>query len=150
MRITITTTDTALTFMRRAGYGYQKEGSGELAFVRRVSGSPFPRFHAYVMEGVSSRVGTPNQSLQLAAPTLESGRAGSLQLVINLHVDQKAPTYQQGRAHAGEYDGPLVEQEAARLRGLAQSGNSQRDDAEKPTQGGSPSGGKGFWGKLFG
>lgn len=141
MRIAITTSDTALTFMRRAGYGYQKEGSGEIAFVRRVSGSPFPRYHAYVMESANGRGGASSRSLQLAA--------GSLQLVINLHVDQKAPTYQRGRAHAGEYDGPLVEQEAARLRELAQANGTQRGDPEKPATGGSASGGKGFLGKLF-
>lgn len=138
MRITLTMTDTALTFMRRAGYGFQKETSGEVAFVRRVSGSQFPRFHAYVTESANGRVGTPNQSLQLAA--------GSLHLVISLHVDQKAPTYQQGRTHSGEYDGPLVEQEAARLRTLAQSGTEQ--PRSQGTE--APKGKKGFWNRLFG
>lgn len=131
MRIVITTTDTALTFMRRAGYGYQKEGSGEIAFVRRVSGSPFPRYHAYVMERERKERGTRN-------------------LEINLHVDQKAPTYQRGRAHAGEYDGPLVEQEATRFRTLTQANGAQRGGPEKSAPNGSASGGKGFWGKLFG
>lgn len=132
MRITITTSDTALTFMRRAGYGYQKEGSGEIAFVRRVSGSPFPRYHAYIIE----------QQSKTAA-----GQQGSRELVINLHVDQKAPTYQRGRAHAGEYDGPLVEQEAARLRAFAQSSSEQSSgqevDAQEPKR-------KRFFGRLFG
>lgn len=140
MRIVITTTDTALTFMRRAGYGYQKEGSGEIAFVRRVSGSPFPRYHAYVTESANGRVETPNQSLQLAA--------GSLQLEINLHVDQKAPTYQRGRAHAGEYDGPLVEQEATRLRALTQATSSESPSNRGDEQGVQKR--KGFFGKMFG
>ncbi len=32
MRVSITTTDNATNFMRRAGYGFQKEGAGEIAF----------------------------------------------------------------------------------------------------------------------
>ncbi|MBI4434712.1 hypothetical protein HY635_02755 [Candidatus Uhrbacteria bacterium] len=131
MRIVITTTDNATTFMRRAGYGYQKEGAGEVAFVRRVSGSSFPRYHAYVTEGRGKR---------------EEGRggdgAGGLTLIINLHVDQKAPTYQQGRAHSGEYDGQLVEQEATRLRALASEPPPAAPKPPKPK--------KGFFGKLFG
>jgi len=91
MRITIATSIPAVVFMRRAGYGFQKEASGETTFVRRVSGGMFPRCHAYVVE-----------------------RSGVLE--INLHVDQKAPTYGTERVHSGEYEGPLVEQESARLR----------------------------------
>lgn len=144
MRIVLTTNDTALTFMRRAGYGYQKEGSGEIAFVRRVGSGPFPRYHAYVTEAADGRGETSKRSLQLAA--------GSLQLVINLHVDQKAPTYQRGRAHSGEYDGQLVEQEAARLRALAPVSRNQwaGDNDEQSPRGGSSSDGKGFWRRLFG
>lgn len=136
MRITITTTDTALTFMRRAGYGFQKEGSGETAFVRRVSGSPFPRFHAYVMETASRQ---PQAVSQLR------------ELTINLHVDQKAPTYQRGRAHSGEYDGSPVEQEAARLRELAQQASTgSLGRGRYSSENGKGSAGKGFWQKLFG
>lgn len=125
MRITITTTDNAVTFMRRAGYGFQKETSGEVAFVRRVSGSPFPRYHAYVQERATRREGE-----------------GTRDLEINLHVDQKAPTYQRGRAHSGEYEGSLVDAEAARLRSLASAlpPAAPKPPEEKP----------GFWGRLFG
>lgn len=129
MRLSITTTDNATTFMRRAGYGYQKEGSGEIAFVLRVSGSPFPRYHAYVMERESKEQGTRN-------------------LEINLHVDQKAPTYQRGRAHAGEYDGSLVEQEATRLRVLTRATSSESPSNRGDEQGTQKR--KGFFGKLFG
>lgn len=131
MRITITTTDTALSFMRRAGYGYQKEGSGEMAFVRRVSGSPFPRYHAYVMERERKERGTRN-------------------LEINLHVDQKAPTYQRGRAHAGEYDGSLVEQEAARLRALAAPGAVSDNSSDRGVEKREEKKKGGFWERLLG
>ncbi|MDO8598661.1 MAG: hypothetical protein Q7S02_00975 [bacterium] len=117
MRITITTTDTATTFLRRAGYGFQKETSGEIAFVRRVGGGMFPRYHAYVQE-----------------------RPG--QLTINLHVDQKAPTYGRNNAHSGEYEGALVEEEVSRLRSLT--------SAPPPATPKPPEPKKGFFGKLFG
>lgn len=118
MRITITTTDNATNFLRRAGYGFQKEGGREVAFVRRVGGGMFPRYHAYVVEG--------------------SGR-----ITVNLHVDQRAPTYGRNSAHSGEYDGPLVEGEAARLRALVAVAPPQA--APK-----SPEEKKGFFGRLFG
>jgi acid phosphatase class B len=60
----------------------------EESFVR---GSRYPRFHIY-------------------AKTLTDG------IQLNLHLDQKKPSYKGSRAHNGEYDGPLVEQEAARIQ----------------------------------
>lgn len=125
MRITVATNDTAVVFLRRAGYGFQKETSGEVAFVRRVGGGLFPRYHAYVTEADSRQ------------PTATSGK----EITINLHVDQKAPTYGRNAVHSGEYDGPLVEQEAARLRALA---STPRAAAPKP-----PEERKGFFRKLF-
>jgi len=116
MRIVITTTDNATNFMRRAGYGFQKEGGGEVAFVRRVGGGLFPRYHAYVTEGAG-------------------------QITVNLHVDQKAPTYGRTSAHSGEYSGSLVEDEAARLR---QPASAPPAAATKP-----PEEKKGFFGRLF-
>jgi len=72
--------------MRRLGYGEQSKFSGQTAFIKRISGSEFPRFHAYVED-----------------------KDGGLQ--VNLHLDQKAASHEGTRAHAGEYEGPLVEQE---------------------------------------
>ena len=34
---------------------------------------------------------------------------------INLHLDQKRPVYRGTSAHGGEYEGEVVEQEAARI-----------------------------------
>lgn len=122
MRLAISLTgDTALTFMRRAGYGYQKEGSGEVAFTRRVGASPFPRYHAY---------------------TQQEGT----QVTINLHLDQKETTYQGSRAHSGEYDGPLIQQELDRLRAFAQSLTAPPHAVPpKPLEEK-----RGFFGRLFG
>jgi len=81
--------------MRRCGYFFIKEEKGELAFIRPLSssGSGYPRFHAYVnMEKF------PRETL------------------LNLHLDQKKPIYQGTAAHAGEYEGGLVEKEAERIK----------------------------------
>lgn len=80
-----------LDWLRRQGYAVHRGGDGQTSYVRRAGGDAYPRYHCYV-----ERVGE--------------------QLVINLHLDQKQPSYAGSSAHAGEYAGPLVEAEAARLR----------------------------------
>jgi len=42
--------------------------------------------------------------------------------VINLHLDQKQPGYGGQARHNGEYDGPVVAAEAARLQQLFNHG----------------------------
>lgn len=79
-------TDNARNLLRRLGYGEQTKFSGQTAFIKRVSGGDFPRYHAYVED-----------------------RDGGLQ--VNLHIDQKAASYEGAHAHSGEYEGALVEQE---------------------------------------
>lgn len=79
-------TDNARNMMRRLGYGEQSKHSGQTAFIKRTSGGEFPRYHAYVED-----------------------RDGGLQ--VNLHIDQKAGSYEGTHAHGGEYEGVLVEQE---------------------------------------
>lgn len=78
--------DNARNLLRRLGYGEQNKFSGQTAFIKRVSGGDFPRYHAYVED-----------------------RDGGLQ--VNLHIDQKAASYEGAHAHSGEYEGSLVEQE---------------------------------------
>lgn len=82
--------DHARNLMRRVGYGEQRTRSGQISFIRRVTGERFPRYHAYV-EDVN----------------------GGMQ--VNLHVDQKESTYEGAHAHSGEYEGPLVEREMQRI-----------------------------------
>jgi hypothetical protein len=78
--------------MRRAGYGYlQDRRHGTESFVRRLDRDLYPRFHAYVDD-----------------------RGDFWQ--INLHLDQRAPVYKGVTAHAGEYDGEVVEREAERIK----------------------------------
>lgn len=76
---------------RRAGYvPFRDPRSGEESYVRRLGIHFYPRFHLYVEE-------IPGK------------------LRLNLHLDQKQPSYQGFRKHSGEYDGSTVEAEAERL-----------------------------------
>ena len=78
--------------MRSCGYAFDRETEGEASCMRRLSGHDYPRYHAYVkMEGAA--------------------------LIINLHIDQKKPSYGGNHAHNGEYEGDLVEREAERIKG---------------------------------
>ncbi len=79
--------------LRRAGYIPWTEGAGESSFIRRPGAGPYPRFHLYA-------------------------RSDGATVELNLHLDQKRPSYQGAHAHSGEYDGPPVEGEAARIQGL--------------------------------
>lgn len=95
MRIVFQSQENIQNTMRRCGYFFIREEKGELAFARPLSssGSGYPRFHAYVnMEKF------PRETL------------------LNLHLDQKKPIYHGATAHAGEYEGELVEKELARIK----------------------------------
>lgn len=83
--------------MRSAGYHYdgQDPKTGELRFYRSLSSGLFPRFHIY---GILNK---PDKKL-----------------ILNLHLDQKAPVYEGATAHGGDYEGPVIEKEGARLRGI--------------------------------
>ena len=84
-------TQNPAAFMRSCGYAFDREQGGEMSFMRRISGYDYPRFHTYVHKEDDS-------------------------LIINLHIDQKKPSYGVGHAHSGEYEGELVEREAERIR----------------------------------
>ena len=75
---------------RRLGYrplGYTPEG--ELNCVRPLGG-PYPRFHIYA---------TSDKKV----------------LTLNLHLDQKRPSYEGTRAHGGDYESDTVRREADRI-----------------------------------
>jgi hypothetical protein len=80
-------------FLRRAGYGLH-QSRGEKSFVKRLDAGNFPRLHLYVAEAGEN-------------------------ITLNLHLDQKAPLYEGMTAHAGEYDGAVVEGEINRLKKIA-------------------------------
>lgn len=86
--------------MRQAGYHFDGQRGGEAVFYRSLSSNLFPRFHIY---GKRTKDGWE----------------------LNLHLDQKRPSYEEGKAHAGEYGGELIEKEAARIKNLIGSANKE-------------------------
>lgn len=113
--------DNARNILRRLGYGEQRTRAGQISYVKRVAGERFPRYHAYVED-----------------------QNGGLQ--VNLHVDQKEASYEGTSAHAGEYEGSLVEREMARVANfVAVLRNEQMAPPATP----SAEKKKGFWGTLW-
>lgn len=96
MKITIQTDRSATDIMRRSGYGLlgQDADTGEISFAKRAGGGDYPRLHAYVK------------------------KEGKI-ITVNLHLDQKRPSYGGSHAHNAEYESPLLEQEALAIRKFA-------------------------------
>lgn len=67
--------------------------NGQYNLVRKLDINNYPRFHIYLKQ------------------------AGD-RFIFNLHLDQKQPSYKGSHAHSGEYEGPVVEDEADRIREL--------------------------------
>ena len=121
MKLLVTTRTTAElhTIIRRAGYHYLVDRqTGEGSYRRRLGTHHYPRFHIYV-----------------------SGEQDAL--VINLHLDQKQPTYQGYTAHNAEYDGPAVEREIERLRQAITAAGRAPTANDRPVA-------QGFFARLFG
>lgn len=83
---------------RKLGYHFQRakkdeNGLDELEFSRVMSASGYPRFHLFL-------------------------KSEGENLVFTLHLDQKKPSYSGSAAHAGEYSGAIVEEEAQRIKNL--------------------------------
>ncbi|MFA6897679.1 MAG: hypothetical protein WCQ96_05360 [Patescibacteria group bacterium] len=74
-----------IAFMRGAGYAPFHD-----SYVRILGTGGYPRFHVYIDE--------------LAE-----------QYTLNLHLDQKRPSYGTETAHSGDYEGKAVEDEADRI-----------------------------------
>jgi len=97
MKFVIKTQGNVQNLMRRLGYYFERIKGDEMVFVRTLgtSRSGYPRFHIYLC--VSRRAS---------------------EAVINLHLDQKKPSYGGATAHSGEYEGELVKREAERIKEL--------------------------------
>ncbi len=87
---------TIYNLMRDLGYHFQgqDEKTKELGFTRPKTG--YPRLHLFAK--------TENERTSLS-----------------LHLDQKKPVYDSTTAHAGDYDGPVVEREMARIKQYIES-----------------------------
>lgn len=78
--------------LRTCGYAFDRNEDGESSYVRRLAGEDYPRLHAYVR------------------------LINNDDLIVNLHLDQKRPSYSGGtRAHSGEYDGLIITEELQRI-----------------------------------
>jgi hypothetical protein len=86
--------ENSVQFMRRAGYNFIKGIVGEeMSFDRALAAGGWPRFHAYLKEDGET-------------------------ITINLHLDQKRPSYEGAAAHNAEYDGDLTKAEIERIKNL--------------------------------
>ncbi len=106
--------------IRRAGYAeFRDPNTGVTSYVRRLqSGVFYPRFHVYLKEQQEG-------------------------VVVSLHLDQKKPSYGQGHAHSGEYEGATVMQEMDRIRAsIAAPAESANEETEEKSGG--------FFSRLFG
>lgn len=80
-------------YIKRCGYAELKDRrTGQTSFIHRLGLYFYPRFHLYIAK---------------ESPT---------EFILTLHLDQKRPSYAGQRAHSGEYEGKLVEEEAARIK----------------------------------
>jgi len=88
MKITIKKTElkeNINNFMRKCGYRPFHE-----SYIRPLAFSGYPRFHIYIDIRQDD-------------------------IVLNLHLDQKRPSYGKETAHSGDYEGEVVEKEADRI-----------------------------------
>ena len=102
--------------MRAIGYKptfFQKDS--EVSIVRRVGGDDYPRFHLYIKEGATGV--RPLEASRGLTPAKASVGQGKV-FIFKLHLDQKKPSYEGSKKHSGEYDGPLVEGEAKRIKNI--------------------------------
>ncbi len=93
MKITIQNpTSNSRNLLRQAGYAMQQNQKGEINFVRRIHGDDYPRFHIYVNREEPGNI-----------------------IEIELHLDEKKPSYHGYKAHSGEYEGKVIEMEKERI-----------------------------------
>lgn len=87
--------ENSVQLMRTAGYIFKRGIVGEeMSFERPLETSGFPKFHIYLTEDQNN-------------------------IYLNLHLDQKRPSYAGTSAHSGEYDGELLNEEINRIKQLA-------------------------------
>jgi hypothetical protein len=82
--------------LRRAGYSFFRDPrTGKESYVLRLQSGYYPRFHLYLKDDNDH-------------------------IILDLHLDQKKPSYKGTAMHSGEYDGPVVAEELARIDRWAQ------------------------------
>ena len=93
--------------------------NGQYNMVRKLAGQHYPRFHAYVKSrpaGRGSSMAPTSSRVHDLVGTSPSGQGNDFN--FSLHLDQKQPSYETKgvHAHSGEYFGPVVEEEADRIK----------------------------------
>lgn len=79
--------------IKRCGYAeFKDRQSGQTSFIHRLGPYFYPRFHIYIQKETKNEI------------------------TLNLHLDQKRPSYPGCPAHSGEYTGQTVEEEAERIK----------------------------------
>ena len=83
--------------IRKIGYYHQaskilSNDTEEINCLRRLSIGNYPHFHLFIK------------------------KISQNEIILNLHLDQKKPSYLGVSAHSGEYDGPLVQAEMERIK----------------------------------
>lgn len=97
MRINIPLSGKTLyTVMRSLSYSpAYSANANEPVFQRILAGREYPKFHVYCTRSDDKKSAT-----------------------LNLHLDQKRPSYEGSHAHSAEHSGSVVEAEAARIQSL--------------------------------
>ncbi len=86
--------DNIINFMRNCGYFCLGRGNqdNELSFVRLIYNNNYPRFHAIIKSDMGK------------------------DFFVNIHLDQKKASYRGSLSHNADYDSPLVQDEADRIK----------------------------------
>ncbi len=85
-------------FLRQCGYVEisNPHKNNEISYARSLDpGRFYPRFHIYI-------------------------ESNPKQIMLNLHLDAKKPSYEGSSAHSGEYDGAVVENESQRIQRISE------------------------------
>jgi len=93
MRFDFKSKENPLNLMRRCGYHLERKDQKKLIFKRRIGNLPYPCFHLYL--------------------EIENEK-----ITIDLHLDQKRPSYPHAPAHGAEYFGKVVEKEVERIKNI--------------------------------
>ncbi|MDE2001276.1 MAG: hypothetical protein KGI60_01760 [Patescibacteria group bacterium] len=113
-------------FLRKCGYIeiQNPHKNLEISYARSLDpGRFYPRFHVY----------------------LETANDGTN---ASIHLDMKKPSYEGSSAHSGEYDGPVVAEEVARIKSVMARFLHQEPSPQTRIGFAPPR--KSWWQKLFG
>lgn len=82
-----------IKLVKRCGYAeFKDRQSNQTSFTHRLGPYFYPRFHIYIEKETAEEI------------------------ILNLHLDQKRPSYPGCPAHSAEYEGEIIENEAIRIK----------------------------------